>query len=105
MKLEVKNNCPLNNFEPCKQLDCAWFVQMRGTDPNTGKEVDDHACAIAWTPMLLVENAAQSRQTGAAVESFRNEMVKGAQESQKLLLASMELNNGTPENIIKLVNE
>jgi hypothetical protein len=105
MKLEVKNNCPLNNFEPCKQLDCAWFVQMRGTDPNTGKEVDDYACAIAWTPMLLVENAAQSRQTGAAVESFRNEMVKGAQESQKLLIASMELNNGTPENIIKLVNE
>jgi hypothetical protein len=105
MKLEVKNNCPLNNFEPCKQLECAWFVQMRGTDPNTGKEVDDYACAIAWTPMLLVENAAQSRQTGAAVESFRNEMVKGAQESQKLLIASMELNNGTPENIIKLVNE
>ena len=105
MKLEVKSNCPLNNFEPCKQLDCAWFVQMRGTDPNTGKEVDDYACAIAWTPVLLVENAAQSRQTGAAVESFRNEMVKGAQESQKLLLASMELNNGTPENIIKLVNE
>jgi hypothetical protein len=105
MKLEVKNNCPLNNFEPCKQLDCAWFVQMRGTDPNTGKEVDDYACAIAWTPMLLIENAAQSRQTGAAVESFRNEMVKGAQESQKLLIASMELNNGTPENIIKLVNE
>lgn len=105
MKLEVKSNCPLNNFEPCKQLDCAWFVQMRGTDPNTGKEVDDYACAIAWTPMLLVENAAQSRQTGSAVESFRNEMVKGAQESRKLLLASMELNNGTPENIIKLVSE
>lgn len=105
MKLEVKNNCPLNNFEPCKQLDCAWFVQMRGTDPNTGKEVDEYSCGIAWLPMLLVENAAQSRQTGAAVESFRNEMVKGAQESQKLLIASMELNNGTPENIIKLVNE
>lgn len=104
MKLEVKNNCPLNNFEPCKQLECAWFVQMRGTDPNTGKEVDEYACAIAWTPMLLIENAAQSRQTGAAVESFRNEMVKGAQESQKLLLASMEIQNGTPENIIKLVN-
>jgi len=85
-------------------FDCAWFVQMRGTDPNSGKEVDDYACAMAWTPMLLIENAAQSRQTGAAVESFRNEMVKGAQESQKLLLASMEIQNGTPENIIKLVN-
>ena len=104
MKIEAKPNCPLNGFEPCKQLDCAWFVSMRGTDPNTGKEVDEYSCGIAWLPMLLVENAAQSRQTGAAVESFRNEMVKGAQESQKLLLASMEIQNGTPENIIKLVD-
>lgn len=86
MKIEVKNNCPLNNFEPCKQLDCAWFVQMRGVDPNSGKEVDDYGCAIAWTPMLLVENASQSRQTGAAVESFRNEMVKANESSQQLLL-------------------
>ena len=105
MKLEVKNNCPLNNFEPCKMFDCASFVQIRGSDPNTGEEVDDYAGAMAWTSMLLIENSLHARQTGAAVESFRNEMVKGAQESQKLLLASMEIQNGTPENIIKLVND
>jgi hypothetical protein len=28
-------------------------------------------------PILLIENSQMSRQTGAAVESFRNEMVKG----------------------------
>jgi len=94
MELKVKDNCPLNGFEPCKQLDCAWFVQMRGTDPNSGKEVDEYACGVAWLPMLLVENATQGRQTGAAVESFRNEMVKANNASQDLLRVAAEINTG-----------
>ena len=94
MELKVKDNCPLNGFEPCKQLDCAWFVQMRGTDPNSGKEVDEYSCAVAWLPMLLVENAAQSRSTGAAVESFRNEMVKANIASQNILKVAAEMNMG-----------
>ena len=94
MELKVKDNCPLNGFEPCKQLDCAWFVQMRGTDPNSGKEVDEYACGVAWLPMLLVENAAQARSTGAAVESFRNEMVKANESSQNLLKVAAEMNTG-----------
>jgi hypothetical protein len=36
--------------------------------------------------MLLIENSQQQRQTGAAVESFRNEMVKANESSQKLLI-------------------
>ena len=90
MELKVKDNCPLNGFEPCKQLECAWFVQMRGTDPNSGKEVDEYSCGIAWIPMLLVENGMQSRQSGAAIESFRNEMVKANDSSQKLLKAATQ---------------
>jgi len=90
VELKVKDNCPLNGFEPCKQLECAWFVQMRGADPNSGKEVDEYACGIAWLPMLLVENAMQSRQSGAAIESFRNEMVKANDSSQKLLKAATQ---------------
>jgi len=95
MELKVKDNCPLNGFEPCKQLDCAWFVQMRGTDPNSGKEVDEYACSMAWLPMLLVENAMQSRQSGAAIESFRNEMVKANNSSQQLLKVYAEANSNT----------
>jgi hypothetical protein len=87
MKLEVKDNCPLNGFEPCKKFDCAWFIQIRGTDPNTGEEVDDWGCSMAWMPMLLIENAQQSRQTGAAVESFRNEMVKSNDLNRDILIA------------------
>ena len=76
MKIAPKANCPLNNFEPCKELECAWFVQVRGHNPNTGAEVDEWGCSIAWMPVLMIENSQQQRSTGAAVESFRNEMVK-----------------------------
>lgn len=86
MKIEVKNNCPLNNFETCKQFDCAWFTKIVGTDPNTGKDVDDYGCAVAWLPILLIENAQQSRSTGAAVESFRNEMVTANDLNRDLLI-------------------
>lgn len=85
MKIEPKANCPLNKFEPCKQLDCAWFLKIRGANPNTGEDVDDWGCSMAWLPILLIENAQMSRQTGAAVESFRNEMVKANEVSQHLL--------------------
>jgi hypothetical protein len=88
MKIESKNQCPLNNFEPCKQLDCAWFLQIRGTNPNTGEDIDEWGCSISWMPILLIENSQMSRQTGAAVESFRNEMVKANENSQQILLSA-----------------
>lgn len=88
MKIESKNQCPLNNFEPCRQLECAWFMKIRGTNPNTGEELDDYGCAIAWLPVLMIENSQQQRQTGAAVESFRNEMVRANDVGQRVLLAA-----------------
>ncbi len=71
----------------CIGLQCAWFTQMRGHNPNTGKEVDEWSCAVVWLPVLLIENSQQQRSTGAAVESFRNEMVKANESSQQALLA------------------
>jgi len=91
MKIKPEVNCPLNNFKKCKGLECSWFIQMRGTNPNTGEEVDVWACAVAWLPTLLIENASQSRQTGAAVESFRNEMVKAQEASVRVLAESQRL--------------
>jgi hypothetical protein len=88
MKIEHKNGCPLHNFEPCRQLDCAWFTQVRGHNPNTGAEVDEWACAIAWLPIMLIENSQMQRQTGAAVESFRNEMVRANETNQQILMAT-----------------
>jgi len=45
---------------------------------------------MAWMPVLLIENAQQSRSTGAAVESFRNEMVEANTRSQQLLLKELK---------------
>jgi len=61
---------------------------VRGTNPNTGEEVDDWGCAQAWMPILMIDNSQKQRQTGAAVESFRNEMVKTNEASQRILLAT-----------------
>tara|TARA_B100000519_G_scaffold93145_1_gene81068 strand:- start:958 stop:1251 length:294 start_codon:yes stop_codon:yes gene_type:complete len=75
MKLKAGSFCPLIKKD-CIELKCAWFTQLRGSNPNTGEEIDDWGCAVGWLPVLLVENSQQQRSTGAAVESFRNEMVK-----------------------------
>lgn len=88
VKLESKNLCPLNNFEPCRQLDCAWFMKVQGANPQTGETIDEHGCSMGWVPILLIENSKQQRQTGAAVESFRNEMVRNNEVSQRVLLAA-----------------
>lgn len=60
-----------------------------GTNPNSGQEVDEWGCAVAWMPMLMVENSQQQRQTGAAVESFRNETVSANLATTKLLLGAV----------------
>lgn len=71
----AKQKCPLLK-KPCIEHDCLWYTQVQGTNPQTGEQVNNFGCAMAWLPVLLVENSQQQRQTGAAVESFRNEMVQ-----------------------------
>ena len=75
MDLEREHWCPLIG-EECMKLKCEWFTQVRGMNPQTGQEVDEWGCAVTWLPLLLIENSQKQIQTGAAVESFRNETVK-----------------------------
>jgi hypothetical protein len=79
--------CPLIKKD-CVGLTCAWYTRVQGYDMNSGNQVDSYECAISWLPMLLIENSGQQRQTGAAVESFRNEMVKANEVNTQLLLAA-----------------
>ena len=74
--------CPMHKqdvSEVCHK--CPLYTQVRGRNSNTGEEVDNWQCALAWLPQLLIENSFQQRATGAAVESFRNEMVEGVVEA------------------------
>jgi len=72
MQIKQGKFCPLIGKD-CIDLQCSWFTQIRGNNPQTGEPVDEWGCAVTWLPMLMIENSQQQRQTGAAVESFRNE--------------------------------
>ena len=60
---------------------CPLWTQVRGKHPQSDEQLDKWACALAWLPVLLIENSQMQRQTGAAVESFRNEVVKANERS------------------------
>jgi hypothetical protein len=101
MKIEAKANCPLDQFKPCRQLECAWFLKISGKNPNNGDDIDEWGCSIAWLPIMMLENSQQQRQTGSAIESFRNEMVKSNEVGQKVLLSVA----GIPQSVQNFVLE
>jgi hypothetical protein len=67
--------CPLLN-KKCIKHQCVWYNMLQGKNPQSGANVQEWGCSIAWLPLLLVENTGKQIQTNSAVESFRNEMVK-----------------------------
>ena len=79
-----KNICPLLR-KPCVEDECAWWTTIRGYDTNTGRELDQAMCVAAALPFIMIENSAQQRSTGAAVESMRNEMVNKADVTNHIL--------------------
>lgn len=83
---DSKVKCPATGFaRSCREIladcDCPKFVSIKGHDPQTGAIVDRHGCVDSFLPLLLIENAQMSRQTGAAVETFRNEVVKANEDA------------------------
>jgi hypothetical protein len=95
----MKNKyCPLLKKD-CIEHKCAWYTHIRGVNPNTGQEVDEWSCTISWIPMLLIENSQQQRSTGAAVESFRNEMVKANESNLNILEAAANMFYGATEAV------
>ena len=62
---------------------------MRGINKNTGDDIDQWGCSFGFLPMLLIENAAVSNRTGAAIESFRNEMVNANNQTLEALTNPM----------------
>ena len=95
MKLKVQENCPLNDFKECMQFKCGWFIHVNGQDPNTGEHIEEWGCSMAWLPKILIENAQMSRQTGAAVENFRNEIVRQNQQTFDFMRQAAALRNGS----------
>lgn len=103
MKMKPGDFCPLIK-KKCIGLKCSWYTQVRGMNPNTGEEVDEWGCAVTWIPMLQIETSQQARQAGAAVESFRNEVVRSNAENQQLYLDFMQNANVLPSQVTPIDN-
>ena len=76
-----KVKCPATGFaRSCREIvsehDCPKFVHVQFTNPQTGVAEDKYGCADAFMPLLTIMGIQQTRQAGAAIESFRNEVVK-----------------------------
>ena len=82
--MEIKTTCPFGN--KCEEAKdgavhrCAWYTELKGTDPQTGEEVSDWKCAIAWMPIVGIEGNKIGMSNVQATEGTRNilsDMSKG----------------------------
>ena len=98
MSLKVESTCPLGST--CEEVKdgkihrCAWYTKIVGKNPQSEEQIEDWACAIAWLPMLQVEMSQTNRGQTHALESFRNETVKG----QAVFNSLVEKRNNILEN-------
>jgi hypothetical protein len=101
MAKDAKIICPMIGGKPCVEdgsivdgelVACRFWVTVQGNNPQTGEIVNHKDCSFAWMPVLMIENSQQQRQTGAAVESFRNEMVKSNEVNTQVLIATANKN-------------
>lgn len=81
--------CPLGSecegIKNNEAFRCRWFVEIAGKHPQTGADVMEWRCAMEWMPILMIELAQTNRGQTAAIESFRNETVKGQTDFNNLL--------------------
>lgn len=98
MAKDAKILCPLMGGECIEDgsirdgelVSCRFWVNVQGLHPQTGETISNGDCAFVWTPILMIENSKVNRETGAAVESFRNEMVKANESNTQVLIAAAQ---------------
>jgi len=99
-------NCPLtlaNPLGPSKMSKvchlCPLWMHIRGKNQNTGAEVDRWSCALAQLPIMMVENAQQSRFVEGAVNELRKEQDAKHEEAKKYTAASIRATQKVAEAI------
>ena len=89
---DPNTKCPATGFKSlCKTHahHCPKFIPVKFRNPQTGEVVDKWGCADSFLVSVMIEAAQMSAQTGAAVESFRNEVVKQESEAARLRQAAI----------------
>lgn len=78
--MDIISTCPLGSH--CERIikghieRCAWYVEMEGKHPQSGKDIRESRCAMAWQPILALEGNGINHHTAASIQSLRNETVK-----------------------------
>lgn len=103
MAKDAKIICPMMGGDECVEdgairngelVKCRFWIHVQGQNPQTGETISNGDCAMAWMPVLLIENSKVNRETGAAVESMRNESVTA---SQQIVGAMLQVSNNRME--------
>jgi hypothetical protein len=96
MAIKEAVSCPMGS--QCEEIKgdtlyrCAWSVKIAGKNPNTGEELSEWRCSMAWLPILLIENTNKQIGTASAVESLRNVVVeKNVEATARTMLANLAL--------------
>jgi len=78
--METKITCPLGS--DCQKIvgdhieQCAWYVKLKGKNPQDGTDIEEYRCAMAWQPVLAIEHTSSMHGMSASVQSLRNETIK-----------------------------
>jgi len=70
----VKGQMP--ESETGERTLCAFFVVLKGKDPQTEQVYDDPGCSFHWLPVLSVETNQMIRHTTASVDKTATEVRK-----------------------------
>jgi hypothetical protein len=81
--------CSKTCYNPVTKVKCKLWKEFRGTNA-TGQECNGWFCVDEMAANMIMEVAKETRQAGAATESFRNEMVARADANNTLLLSSRQ---------------
>ena len=88
--IDIELTCPLGSkceeARDGKIYRCAWFTEIKGSNPQTGEHVDERACAMAWLPILQIEHTNATRGVHSAVVSVREETLVRQDAAIKQLL-------------------
>lgn len=102
--IEVVETCPFGSV--CEEIKdnklhrCKLYITVKGTHPQTGEDDDRQYCALAFTPIAVLENAKWTKGTKASVESGRNEFAKVNDNFETMIgviASSSRQNNQLPE--------
>jgi hypothetical protein len=77
--MEIKEaKCPLGAV--CEEVKkdgkiyrCPWYTKLQGKDPLSDKIFDEWKCAIAWLPIIMLENAQTNRGQTEVLSAMREE--------------------------------